>query len=185
MGHIYTKSGDTGETGLLGGTRVSKSNARIAAIGELDELNALIGVLRGVHSKVILKEVQDEIFAIGAKLAAGPVQKKLRTPRIAKAQPDILAAATARLEKEIDRMEAALPRLQNFILPGGTPFAAHAHLARAICRRAERALVRLHENEPVNQEILKYINRLSDWFFMAAREENFEKKIPEIPWKMP
>lgn len=176
--HIYTKSGDKGQTGLLGGKRVSKSNLRIAVVGSLDELNAIFGVLLTLDppqkATDILRRAQDDIFTIGAEIA--DPQKKYIDKKI---DSDHVTS----LEKSIDELEVSLPKLKNFILPGGTPFAAHTHLSRAICRRAERCLVRLNEKENLgNEHIVIYLNRLSDLLFMLARWDNFEKRVKEIPW---
>lgn len=177
---LYTKSGDKGETGLLGGKRISKSSTRIRAIGNVDELNAAVGVLRVQKSSkkndAILRQAQDDIFVIGMELA-DPARQ---------VSAFIISEKHARfLEEYIDALEKKLPKLTNFILPTGTPFAAHAHLSRAICRRAEQTVVALHEKEPVNQHIIMYLNRLSDLLFMLARENLYDKKVPEIPWKSP
>lgn len=178
MSHIYTKSGDKGQTGLLGEKRVSKSSRRITAIGSLDELNAVIGVLLTLDppkiATDILQQAQDGIFTIGAEIA-DPEKKYV--------DRKIDAAHVQFLETRIDELEAKLPRLKNFILPGGTPFAAHAHLARAICRRTERSVVRLNKRRTLgNEQIIIYLNRLSDLLFMLARQDNFEKRAREIPW---
>lgn len=176
---IYTKSGDKGQTGLLGGKRVSKSNLRIAAVGSLDELNAIFGVLLILNpskkAAAVIRQAQDDIFTIGAEIA--DPEKKYIDKKIG-------SDYVTFLEKSIDELEASLPKLKNFILPGGTPFAAHAHLARAICRRTERCMVRLNERENLkNEHIIIYINRLSDLLFMLARKDNFEKHTREILWK--
>ena len=160
---IYTKSGDKGETGLIGGQRVSKADMRITAISEIDELNAVIGVLRSMKcykkTDEILKQVQDDLFKIGAQLA-DPQKKHTKI--------EITEQRTAALEHFIDELEEKLPRLTNFILPAGTPFAAEAHLTRAVCRRAERSIVALHKKSPLPAEVLKYLNRLSDYLFLLA-----------------
>lgn len=183
---IYTKSGDKGETGLLGGVRVPKDDLRIAAIGEVDELNAIIGVLRSMLRRAqhdILKQIQSNLFAIGAELAEPDAKQKRRTRLSEQNRKSPFDENRSRvLEKEIDRMENALPPLKNFILPAGTTFSAHAHLARAVCRRAERAVVALHRKSPLNQNILIYLNRLSDFLFMLAREDMFRQKKKEEIW---
>ncbi|MEK7524228.1 MAG: cob(I)yrinic acid a,c-diamide adenosyltransferase [Patescibacteria group bacterium] len=177
MGHIYTKSGDKGETGLLGGKRVLKNDARIEAIGEVDELNASLGVLLSheppIITAAILEQIQNDIFVIGAQLAYAE----------AKSQKGMQESHVHFLENEIDILEKKLPPLTNFILPGGTPFAAHAHLARAVCRRAERRIVALAQNSSVSPQIVIYLNRLSDLLFMLARDELYEKNVPEQIWK--
>lgn len=165
---IYTKSGDKGETSLIGGVRVSKTDARICAIGEVDELNAMIGVLQTIKQTTLFTEVQNSLFAIGARLAGGKTHPSLNVEL---------------LERAIDEIDAKLPPLKNFILPGGTPFAAHAHLARAACRRAERAVIALQKKFAVDAGIIIYLNRLSDLLFMAARLDMAHKKKREVIWK--
>ncbi len=181
MAHIYTKTGDTGETGLLGGVRISKSSTRISAIGNVDELNAYIGILRnfrqlGSHKK-LLEQIQRDLFSVGAQLAdSGPIPS-------AKSMPTITEYHIKNLEHTINALGKKLPALRNFILPAGTPYAAHAHFARAICRRAECSLVALHKKEPQNKNLLIYLNRLSDLLFMLARNDLFEHKGRESTWK--
>lgn len=175
---IYTKSGDRCETGLMGGRRVKKYDLRIAAIGNLDELNAALGVLISLKptkiATVILRQAQDDLFALGAEIA---------DPEGKYATAIISIANVKKLEGVIDKLAAKLPRLKNFILPGGTKFAAHAHFARAICRRAERSTVNLTRRESVRPEILMYLNRLSDLLFMLARLDAFERRKKETIWK--
>jgi len=179
---IYTRTGDRGQTSLFAGGRVSKGHLRLHAYGTVDELNAILGlaVTAGAGGSVAapLARVQAELFTIGADLAT-PLD----------AQPKWLVRATAemteRLEAEIDAWQAALPELRSFILPGGAPGGAFLHQARTVCRRAERWLVMLQEQEPVNPEALRYLNRLSDWLFVAARAVNHEAGKPEIPWQSP
>lgn len=161
---IYTKSGDKGTTGLIGGLRLPKSHTRINAIGEIDELNAALGLLAAYSnnsktSKLIFR-IQDELFLAGAELA-DPKNKFVRK-KIEKSHVKFL-------ENAIDRLEKKLPALKKFIRPGGKPFNAYSHLCRAVCRRAERSLVKAHEKEPLNPLLLIYINRLSDLLFMLAR----------------
>lgn len=179
---IYTKTGDTGETSLLSGTRVSKADLRIEAYGTVDELNAYVGLLRdNLHEddvKRILSEIQDRLFTIGSELAVDP-DKNLKPP-----VPDLFETDIELLEKEMDRMESGLPALKHFILPGGAPFVSFAHLARVVCRRAERNCIRLNnENGKVSSLIIKYLNRLSDYFFMTARYVAYTNGIPEIAWR--
>lgn len=180
---IYTKSGDKGETGLLGGRRVSKSDPRIEAIGAVDELNAHMGMLAtlSLAKDEILKQVQDDLFTLGAQLADPDRQPDSKQPAVN--QPGIEATHVKYLEQRIDELEAKLPPLKQFILPGGTPFASHAHMARAVCRRAERSVVALHKKTPIGPHTIEYLNRLSDLLFMLAREEMHDKKIKEIPWR--
>jgi len=177
---IYTRTGDEGETSLFAGGRASKGDLRLHAYGTVDELNTILGLAAaaGVGGSVTapLARVQAELFTVGADLA---------TPL--SAQPKWLvrvsAEMTKRLEAEIDTWQAGLPELRNFILPGGTLGGAFLHQARTVCRRAERWLVMLREQEPVNAEALRYLNRLSDWLFVAARVANHEAGKPEIPWQ--
>ena len=175
---IYTRTGDDGTTGLFSGERVDKTSRRIEAHGAVDELNSLLGVARaaGPHPEVDshLARVQRTLFAAGADLAT-PADA---TPAI----PRLDAAETAALEAEIDAMEAALPALCTFILPGGTPAAAQIQLARAVARRAERDVWRLATGETVNAALPAYLNRLSDFLFTLARWENHLADRAEEPW---
>ena len=164
LNKIYTRTGDSGSAGLVDGSRVSKSSLRMAAIGEIDEANAAVGVaiaaLGGGDLADRLLQVQNELFDLGADAATpGDVDGALR----------IVLSQVARLEVEIDEMNAALDPLTSFILPGGTPAVAALHLARTVVRRAERAAVALDESEPLNPQLLAYLNRLSDHLFVAAR----------------
>lgn len=179
---IYTRSGDEGQTSLFAGGRISKSHLRLHAYGTVDELNAVLGLAAsaGVGGSVAgpLERVQSELFVLGADLAT-PLD----------AQPKWLVRVsgemTARLEHEIDTWQAALPELRNFILPGGAMGGAFLHQARVVCRRAERWLVALQEHEAVNPEALRYLNRLSDWLFVAARTANHDAGQPERIWQAP
>ncbi len=172
---IYTRTGDAGTTGLVDGTRRSKADARLVAIGEVDEANSAIGVaLLSLDSPLAedLTRIQNDLFDLGADLATpGDVEGALR----------ILPEQVARLEDQIDAMNAQLSPLTSFILPGGTPAAAHLHLARAIARRAERAGVLLGDHEPINPSALAYLNRLSDWMFVAARAVN-QNGASDVLW---
>jgi len=175
---IYTKTGDTGSTSLIGGTKVLKSDPRIEAYGTLDELNSYIGLCRDLitdkDSKEVLQEIQDRLFTIGSSLACDPHKEpKLRIP-------DLKETDVEFLEKEIDRMNEVLPEMKNFILPGGHPTVSHIHIARCICRRTERRTIELKDTEPL---ILKYFNRLSDYLFMLARFIGQQLKAEEKPWK--
>lgn len=179
---IYTKTGDKGQTSLLGGKRVSKADLRIEAYGTVDELNTHVGLLRDFieedEVKRILSEIQDRLFTIGSELAADPDKDK-KAP-----VPDLFETDIELLEKEIDRMESGLPALRHFILPGGSPAISFAHLARVVCRRAERNCIRLNnEEDNVSDLIIKYLNRLSDYFFMVARYVGHNAGIPEIAWR--
>ena len=179
---IYTKTGDSGKTSLLGGTKVFKNNPRIEAYGTVDELNSYIGLLSDFsnddNAKNILKEIQDRLFTIGAELACDP-EKNSRI-----ALPDLHESDVALLEDEIDKMQEELPVMKNFILPGGQPAVSFAHVARCVCRRAERCAVNLQENKgAVDQLIIKYLNRLSDYLFVLARYLGMKNNAPEIIWK--
>jgi cob(I)alamin adenosyltransferase len=176
---IYTKTGDTGETSLFDNTRVSKGDARVDAYGEVDELNAALGAARasGCDADLsgVIEEIQKELFAIGARLA-DPSQRI--SARITKAE--VLDTQIARLEATIDRLDEELPPLRRFILPGGSPGGSLLHLARTICRRAERRVVSLPES--VDPVIVVYLNRLSDLLFVMARAANHRSGVTEIEW---
>ena len=176
---IYTKTGDKGDTGLFGGRRVPKSHLRVDAYGTVDELNAFIGLLCDAlddqHDKTILKTVQDRLFTLGSNLASDPKKNPIT--------PDILPEDIALLEREIDRMDALLPALRNFILPGGHSTVSLCHVCRTVCRRAERLAVALHRKEPIETIILEYLNRLSDYFFVLGRMTGQHLGIPENIWK--
>lgn len=181
MSRIYTKTGDRGETGLFGGGRVPKSHDRVAAYGEIDELNAVLGwavaLLGDRELGGRLNDVQRDLFAIGAHLATPP------GARTREHLPDLPRARAAEFEGWIDAAEAELDALTHFILPGGSPAGAALHLARTVCRRAERAVVRLAGQEEVDADILVYLNRLSDLLFELARLVNRRAGAPEHPWK--
>ena len=176
---IYTKTGDTGETSFFDNTRVSKADARVDAYGEVDELNACLGAARaaGLDPELssMLVEIQQELFAIGARLA-DPSHRI--AARVTKA--DILDAQVARLEATIDRLEAELPPLRRFILPGGVQGGSLLHLARTVCRRAERRIVALAS--PADPIVVVYLNRLSDLLFVMARAANHRSGVPETEW---
>lgn len=174
---IYTRTGDEGTTGLLGGDRIEKRSYRINAIGDIDELNAAIGVAAvgasPLHDHLV--RVQNWLFDLGSEVAAPP-GGKFQIEAIQEPQIEWL-------ETKIDEWEAELPELKNFILPGGTALAAHLHLARTICRRAERALWHLAETEPVREVSLRFLNRLSDWLFVAARTANATAGVVDVKWQ--
>jgi len=178
---IYTKTGDKGTTSLIGGTKVLKSHLRIEAYGTVDELNSYVGLCRDLltdeQSRRLLQEVQDRLFTIGASLACDPVKEpKLRIP-------DLKESDITLLENEIDRMNEVIPAMKHFILPGGSPVLSHLHIARCVCRRAERCCVRLEaEGEETEAIVLKYLNRLSDYIFVLARYTGHLLNVPEIPW---
>ncbi len=178
---IYTKTGDQGKTSLIGGTKVAKSSLRIESYGTIDELNSFIGLLidnlDNKQGKKMLKEVQDRLFTIGASLACDPdKESKMKIP-------DLNEADIRLLEDEIDKMQSKLPEMKHFILPGGHVAVSTAHIARCVCRRAERACVHLHEAEFVEPLILKYLNRLSDYLFVLARYIGHKLKVKEVIWK--
>ncbi len=177
---IYTKTGDAGETGLWGGERVTKDNPRVHAYGTVDECNAAIGVARASSLQPaldsMLAEVQNQLFVVGSDLAS---------PDPAANVPRINAAHVEFLEQSIDSLETGLAPLRQFIVPGGTPAAAHLHLARTICRRAEREVVRLANDDGVGEQIAIYLNRLSDFLFVAARSANANSGVPDVPWHSP
>jgi cob(I)alamin adenosyltransferase len=179
---IYTKTGDTGKTSLIGGTKVLKSDPRIEAYGTVDELNSYIGVVSDYcndeHSKIILKEIQDRLFTIGSELACDP-QKETKMK-----VPDLHESDIELLEKEMDLMDSQLPQMKHFILPGGLPAVSFAHVARCVCRRAERCCVNLKEHDgAVAPLIIKYLNRLSDYLFMLSRYIGMKNNAPEIIWQ--
>ena len=177
---IYTKTGDNGTTGLLGGTRVPKDHLRVAAYGDVDELNALLGLVKAQADGSLarlLGQIQRDLFALGAQLA-DPTARVARR----KAKATVGAAHTRRLERAIDKAEAGLPALTAFILPGGTSLGAHLHLARTVCRRAERAVITLNRDTPLDPRLLEYVNRLSDLLFVLARAANHAAGQGEDRW---
>ena len=178
---IYTKTGDKGQTSLIGGTRVPKYHPRIEAYGTVDELKSYIGIIRdhdiANDSKELLLEVQDRLFTIESQLAHDP-DTKLNRPLPKIAEEDIF-----NLENAIDKMNEVLDPLSSFILPGGHVAVSHCHVARCICRRAERITIRLAELNPVNPLNIKYLNRLSDYLFVLARKTARDLDAPETPWK--
>jgi cob(I)alamin adenosyltransferase len=177
---IYTKKGDKGETSLIGGERVPKFHPRIEAYGTIDELNSYLGLIRDhnidAHSRNILLEVQDRLFTAESLLAAGNHALKHNLPALV--ESDVLL-----LENEIDHMEAGLQPLTHFILPGGHPVVSHTHVARCICRRAERLTIKAAQDFIVDDLVIKYLNRLSDYLFVLARKFARDFKAVEIPWK--
>ena len=178
---IYTRRGDRGETDLFGGARVGKDDARVEAYGAVDELNAFAGdaAARSAHADVhtLLARIQSSLFDLGAYLATPDVtrQEKAGVPK--PSEVDI-----AELEAHIDTFEAELPPLRSFVLPGGTPAAAAFHVARTVCRRAERRTVSLQRAEPLDPIAVRYLNRLSDLLFVLARLENARAGVPDVPW---
>ena len=180
---IYTKTGDTGETGLFGGGRVSKSDPRVAAYGGVDELNAALGMALALEprsfAQELLERIQRDLFTIGAELATPDPTKLAKALTGGPLTPE----ATLALEAEIDRYQIRLPPLKNFILPGGVPKAAALHAARTVCRRGERAVVALSQTgAALSPHLLPYLNRLSDLLFVLARAANAAAGVPEVPW---
>jgi cob(I)alamin adenosyltransferase len=176
---IYTKTGDKGLTSLIGGTRVHKHHLRIESYGTVDELNSYIGLIRdqdiaGKH-KDVLKEIQDRLFTIGSSLAADPEKSKMKIP-------DLHDEDIELLEKEIDRMDNELPPLRHFILPGGSNAVSFCHIARCVCRRAERLSVHLSEDSFVDERVVIYLNRLSDYLFTLSRKIGNEQQVVENEW---
>ncbi|RYY20301.1 MAG: cob(I)yrinic acid a,c-diamide adenosyltransferase [Cytophagaceae bacterium] len=178
---IYTKTGDQGLTSLIGGARVPKSSLRIDCYGTVDELNSYLGLLRdqeiNAPRRPLLKEIQDRLFTIGSHLATDPGQDA------PKRLPDLHATDVALLETEMDQMDKTLTPLREFILPGGHPAVSFAHVARCVCRRAERLAVQLREDSPVEDLVVMYLNRLSDYLFVLSRAMAHELGVEEVTWK--
>lgn len=176
---VYTKKGDQGTTGLIGGTRILKSSLRIEAYGTVDELNSHVGLLRDLSGdeKLItqLLEIQDRLFTLGSHLAADPVKSKMKLPEIALEDVE-------NLEKWMDEMDEQLEPMRFFVLPGGHPTVSHCHIARCVCRRAERIVVDLNQSELVEAVIMKYLNRLSDYIFVLSRKLTKDLNADEKPW---
>lgn len=177
---IYTKQGDSGQTSLIGGTRVPKHHIRIEAYGTTDELNSYLGLL-GEYAEIkefvpLIRNIQDTLFVIGSHLANDAAKSHFSPPEITEEEVHLL-------EVSIDKMDTVLAPLKNFVLPGGCPANATAHIARCVCRRAERCVVHLNEHEPVSPTILHYLNRLSDWLFTVARYASHISGGEEIVWK--
>ena len=177
---IYTKKGDNGETSLFGGTRVKKSDIRIEAFGDMDELNSYIGLIASLpeygSNLAALERIQNNLFVAGSMLAAESENARSRIPILNSGEPEIL-------EKEIDRMTGILPPLKGFILPGGSQAVSVCHIARCICRRAERHIVALSNFHPVDNSVIIYLNRLSDFLFTLARKAAHDSSIQERLWE--
>jgi cob(I)alamin adenosyltransferase len=177
---IYTKKGDKGKTGLIGGTRVSKASLRIESYGTVDELNSWLGVIRDGEIKSIyqeqLIEIQDRLFTVGSSLACDPEKSSMKIP-------DLLNEDVQLLEKWMDEMDQELEPMRSFILPGGNQTSSFCHVARCICRKAERNVVVLSENEFVAELVLMYLNRLSDYLFVLARKIAKDQGAIDHPWK--
>jgi cob(I)alamin adenosyltransferase len=178
---IYTKTGDKGSTSLIGGSRVPKHHLRIDSYGTVDELNSWLGLIREQEmdpgSRETLLRIQNTLFTIGSLLASGPQHNKRGKPL-----PELGVEEARMLEEAIDRMNEVLPPLTHFILPGGHPAVSYCHIARTVCRRAERRITALHEQTPVNKELLVYINRLSDYLFVLSRKVAADLQVLEIKW---
>jgi cob(I)alamin adenosyltransferase len=183
---VYTKTGDTGTTALFGGTRVSKHHIRIESYGTVDELNSHIGLIRdqeiNSHYKEVLIEVQDRLFTVGAILATPPEKETLKSGEKRLKNLGILESDIEYLENEIDKMEESLPPMTHFVLPGGHTTVSYCHIARCVCRRAERLSVHLNDIEPTDELVIKYLNRLSDYLFVLARKLSHELNADEVQW---
>lgn len=180
---LYTRTGDDGSSGLFGGDRVSKSHLRLVAYGTLDELNSILGLVRlhaspACATQDTLQQVQHDLFVLGAILATPAARQELLGARMSRPTWELAA-----MEADIDRLTAMAPPMTAFVLPGGTPASAHAHLARTVCRRAEREVVALTHEEPMNPVVVTYLNRLSDWLFALARAENAAAGVADILWQ--
>lgn len=176
---IYTKTGDKGTTALFGGKRVSKADLRIETYGTVDELNSYVGLVRDQPVNQIRKnslvEIQDRLFTIGSILATEPGNTKVKIPSLT--QEDVTL-----LEKEIDEMDASLPPMKSFVLPGGHQSVSFCHVARTVCRRAERLVIALDAQEKIDPVVIQYLNRLSDYLFMLSRKMSAELNAEEMPW---
>ena len=184
---IYTKTGDTGTTSLIGGKRVKKNNLRIESYGTIDELNSYIGLIKdqkgiGNNDKNSLLKIQHELFVIGAMLATAPDKETLKNGKERVTISKINKHSILFLEEEIDKMVEKLPQMTHFILPGGHQTVSFCHIARCVCRRAERLSVELNEKEKVSNELIIYLNRLSDYLFTLARKLSKKLLVDEIKW---
>lgn len=183
MSKVYTKTGDKGTTSLIGGTRVKKSDIRIESYGTVDELNSFIGLLATYvdekETADLLAEIQNVLFNVGCNLAMGESFKKEIKESV------VADALIEHVEKAIDRMQAAIPELKSFVIPGGSRSASTAHVCRTVCRRAERLIIALDENSEVDRNLMAYVNRLSDYFFVLSRYLNNIEKVDEKIWQNP
>lgn len=183
---IYTKTGDKGTTALFGGTRVPKHHLRIEAYGTIDELNSWLGLIRDqqidTHSQYILTLIQEKLFTVGAVLATDPEKMILKNGKERLNIAKVNTVDIELLEKEMDAMNEVLPQMTHFILPGGHTTVSYCHISRTVCRRAERLASHLHENEPFDENVLSFINRLSDYLFVLARKLSKDLKANEIKW---
>ncbi|GAA0747726.1 MULTISPECIES: cob(I)yrinic acid a,c-diamide adenosyltransferase [Flavobacteriaceae] len=183
---VYTKTGDKGTTALFGGTRVPKHHIRIESYGTVDELNSYIGLLRdqdiNTHYKNVLIQIQDRLFTVGAILATDPEKAILKNGKSRLNIPKISEEDITTLEQEMDTMDAALPQMTHFVLPGGHQTVSFCHIARCVCRRAERLASALNDLEPFQSETLMYLNRLSDYLFVLARKLTYDLQAEEVKW---
>ena len=183
---IYTKTGDKGTTALFGGTRVPKHHIRIDSYGTVDELNSHLGLIRDQdidqHYKDVLMDIQDKLFTVGAILATDPEKAVLKSGKDRLNIPKISEAHITKLEQEMDTMNKALPPMTHFVLPGGHQTVSFCHIARCVCRRAERLASELNDIEPFQPESLTYLNRLSDYLFVLARKLSYDLKAEEVKW---
>lgn len=183
---VYTKTGDTGTTALFGGTRVPKHHIRIESYGTVDELNSHIGLIRDqdisdLYKKVLI-EVQDRLFTAGAVLATPPEKETLKNGQPRLQNLGIIESDIEFLENKIDIMEESLPPMTHFVLPGGHTTVSYCHIARCVCRRAERLAVHLNDIEPTDAFVIKYLNRLSDYLFVLARKLSYDLNADEVQW---
>ena len=183
---IYTKTGDSGTTALYGGTRVKKYNLRIESYGTVDELNSYIGLIKDQEInnsiKKSLLKIQNQLFTLGAMLATPPEKETLKSGKERLNIPKVEKDSIKYLENEIDKMDHELPQMTHFILPGGHQAVSFCHIARCVCRRAERLSVELNDQESINNDIIKYLNRLSDYLFTLARKLSKDLSVEEIKW---
>lgn len=183
---VYTKTGDKGTTSLFGGTRVPKNHIRIESYGTVDELNSYVGLVRdqemNTHYKEILIEIQDRLFTIGAILATPPDKETFKNGKPRLDIPRITESDIELLENEIDAMETELPPMTHFVLPGGHTTVSYCHIARCVCRRAERLSVHLNDIEAIDELTIKYLNRLSDYLFVLARKLSHDLQANEVKW---
>lgn len=176
---VYTRTGDAGTTGILGGTRLPKNHIRIEAYGSVDELNAHIGLLRDhdalARYRAELITIQEDLFVLGSHLASDPEKNKMKLPEL---RPDRIE----QLEMAMDALDASLPEMRNFVLPGGHPAVSQCHVTRCVCRRAERATIALAQTSFVQDTAIRYLNRLSDYFFVLSRKLTQDLDVEETPW---
>ncbi len=183
---VYTKTGDKGTTALFGGTRVPKHHIRIDSYGTVDELNSYVGLIRDqeinpLYQQSLIK-IQDDLFTLGAILATPKEKEVLKNGKMRLNIPLIEDSHIEFLEREIDQMDSLLPAMTHFVLPGGHTTVSYCHIARCVCRRAERLAVELNESEPIDLRTIQYLNRLSDYLFVLARKLSFDLKAQEVKW---